>query len=70
MVVSTTPISCYVFGSTVYDPGSGGYGYVGCDTVFRLVNPVTGNLIKSFKLPGNISQVVIDSKDNVLIGRY
>jgi glutamine cyclotransferase len=70
MVVSTTPISCYVFGSTIYDPCSGGYGYVGCDTVFRLVNPVTGNLIKSFKLPGNISQVVIDSKDNVLIGRY
>ncbi|MCU0405435.1 MAG: hypothetical protein MUE64_00440 [Ignavibacteriaceae bacterium] len=70
LVVNTTPIDCYELGSTVYDPGSGGYGYVNCDTMFRLVNPVTGYLIKSFKLPGLLAQVVIDVEDNVLIGRY
>ncbi|HUX59467.1 MAG TPA: hypothetical protein VMV77_21015 [Bacteroidales bacterium] len=69
-VINSTPVNCYVFGSTVYDPGSSGYGYVDCDTMFRLVNPVTGDLIKSFKLPGPLAQVVIDSEDNVLIGRY
>src|SRR5450759_1921186 len=70
LVVNTTPIDCYELGSTVYDPGSGGYGYVNCDTMFQLVNPLTGDLIKSIKLPGMVSQVVIDNKDNMLIGRY
>jgi hypothetical protein len=69
-VVNSTPIDSYVLGSTVYDPLSGGYGYVDCDTMFRLVNPETGGLIKSIKLPGLVSQVVIDSEDNILIGRY
>ena len=70
LVVNTTPIDCYELGSAVYDPGSGGYGYVNCDTMFKLVNPLTGDLIKSIKLPGMVSQVVIDNKDNMLIGRY
>jgi hypothetical protein len=70
LVVNTTAIDCYELGSTVYDPGSGGYGYVNCDTMFKLVNPLTGDLIKSIKLPGMVSQVVIDNKDNMLIGRY
>jgi hypothetical protein len=69
-VVNSTPIDCYELGSTVYDPGTGGYGYCNCDTIFKLVNPVTGELIKSFKLPGLVSQIVIDSEDNMLIGRY
>ena len=69
-VVNSTPIDSYMLGSTVYDPLSGGYGYVDCDTMFRLVNPETGSLIKSIKLPGLVSQVVIDSEDNMLIGRY
>ncbi len=70
VVVNTTPIDCYVFGSTVYDPSSWGYGYVNCDSVFVLVNPETGKLIKSVKLPGFVSQSVIDIKDNMLIGMY
>lgn len=70
VVVNTTPIDCYVFGSTVYDPESGGYGYVNCDSVFMLVNPETGKLIKSVKLPGFVSQSVIDIKENMLIGMY
>ena len=69
-VISTTPVNCYVLGSTVFDSKSGGYGYVGCDSVFKLVNPLTGELIKSFKVPGGLSQTVIDSHDNMLIGRY
>jgi hypothetical protein len=69
-VVNSTPIGTYVLGSTVYDPLSGGFGYVDGDTIFRLVNPETGVLIKSIKLPGLISQVVIDNENNFLIGRY
>lgn len=69
-VVNTTPIDCYVFGSTVYDPTTQGYGFVDCDTTFKLINPESGKLIKSIKLPGFVSQAVIDAKDNFLIGRY
>jgi hypothetical protein len=69
-VVNTTPIDCYVFGSTVYDPANQGYGFVDCDTIFKLVDPVSGKLIKSYKLPAFVSQVVIDAEDNMLIGRY
>lgn len=69
-VVNTTPIDCYVLGSTVYDPTTHGYGFVDCDTTFKLVNPESGKLIKSIKLPGFVSQTVIDAKDNMLIGRY
>ncbi|HUW91924.1 MAG TPA: hypothetical protein VMV74_02075 [Bacteroidales bacterium] len=69
-LVNTTPINCYVVGSTVYDPKTGGYGYVDCDTVFRLTYPKTGDIIKSFKLPGHVSQAVIDSENNLLVGRY
>lgn len=69
-VVNTTPIDCYVFGSTVYDPTTQGYGFVDCDTTFKLINPESGKLIISIKLPGFVSQTVIDSKDNILIGRY
>lgn len=70
VIVNTTPIDCYVFGSTVYEPTTQGYGFVDCDTTFKLVNPESGKLIKSIKLPGVVSQTVIDSKDNMLIGRY
>jgi hypothetical protein len=69
-VVNSTPINCYVLGSTVFDSNTNGYGYVDCDSVFQLINPVTGNLIKSFNLPGYLSQIVIDNNDNTLIGRY
>lgn len=69
-VVNTTPIDCYVFGSTVYDPTTRGYGFVDCDTIFKLVNPESGKLIKSIKLPGFVSQTVIDANDNMMIGRY
>jgi len=69
-VIKSTPVTCYVLGSTVFDYRSGGYGYVDCDTVFKLVNPETGILMRSIKLPGCISEAVIDSDDNMLIGRY
>jgi len=69
-VINTTPIDCYIFSSTVYDPNSDAYGYMNCDTVFILMKPETGELIKSIKLPGYISQAVIDTEDNILIGLY
>lgn len=69
-VVNTTPIDCYLFGSTVYDPTTKGYGFVGCDTTFKLVNPESGKLIKSIRLPGFVSLTVIDPKDNLLIGMH
>jgi len=70
VVINTTPIDCYVFSSTVYDPNNDAYGYMNCDTVFILIKPETGELIKSIKLPGYISQAVIDTEDNILIGLY
>ena len=69
-LINTTPINCHVFSSTVYVPGIDCYGYCSCDTTFYLVKPETGELVKAIKLPGFISQVVVDSKDSILIGRY
>jgi len=68
--VNTVPVSCHVLSSTVYDPNTGGYGYVSCDTVFTLVDTEDGNIIKSFRLPGLISSAVIDPENNLLIGTY
>jgi hypothetical protein len=70
VVVNSTPIDCYVFGSSVYDPATRGYGFVDCDTTFKLIDPESGKLIKSIKLPNVVSQVVINTKDNMMIGRY
>lgn len=69
-VVNSTPIDCYVFASTVYDPSTRGYGFVDCDTTFKMINPETGKLITTIKLPGFVSQSVIDTKNNLLIGKY
>lgn len=69
-VVTSTPINCYVLGSTVFDSNTNGYGFVDCDSIFQLVDPIAGTLIKSFRLPGYLSQIVIDNNDNTLIGRY
>ena len=67
-VINTTPVACYFFSSTVVDPATGGYGYVDCDTLFRLINPLTGEEIRSFRVPWGYSQTVING--NLLIGRY
>jgi len=69
-IVNSTPINCYVLGSTVFDSNTNGYGFVDCDSIFQLVDPIAGALIKSFRLPGYLSQIVIDNNDNTLIGRY
>jgi hypothetical protein len=68
--VNTNPVSCYILSSTVYDPNTGGYGYVSCDTVFTLVNTGDGSIIRSIRLPGLISSAVIDPENNILIGTY
>jgi len=68
--VNANPVSCYILSSTIYDPDTGGYGYVSCDTVFTLVNTGDGSIIRSIRLPGLISSAVIDPENNVLIGTY
>lgn len=68
--VNTIPVNCHILSSTVYDPSTGGYGYVSCDTVFTLVDTKNGGIIKSIRLPGLISSVVIDPGNNLLIGTY
>lgn len=68
--VSTIPVNCHILSSTVYDPNTGGYGYVSCDTVFTLVDTEDGDIIKSFRLPGLISSAVVDPGNNLLIGTY
>jgi hypothetical protein len=68
--VSTVPVNCHVLSSTVFDPNTGGYGYVSCDTVFTLIDTEDGGIIKSFRLPGLISSAVVDPGNNLLIGTY
>lgn len=70
LMVNSTPIAGYMPGATLYDPSTGGYGYIGLDSVFRLINPETGVLIKNIKLPGCVLMAVIDPQDNMLIGFY
>ena len=69
-VVNSTPIDGYVLGSTTFDPTTGGYGYVGTDSVFRLLDPQTGSLLSSIKMPGYLSLVTIDPGNNMLVGLY
>jgi hypothetical protein len=66
----STEIDCYVFGSTLFEPSTSGFGYVDCDSNFNLVNPETGDLITELSLPGLLSQTVIDTAENALIGQY
>lgn len=66
----SSEIDCYVFGSTLFEPSTSGFGYVDCNSNFNLVNPQTGEMITKFSLPGLLSQTVIDTAENVLIGQY
>jgi hypothetical protein len=66
----STGINCYVLGSTLFEPGTSGFGYVDCQSNFHLVNPRTSQIITEFSLPGLLSQTVIDTTENVLIGQY
>jgi len=69
-IISTTHINGYVFGSTVFDTKTNSYGFVNSDSVFVLIDPITGAVNKSIKLPGFLSLAVIDENDHTLIGRY
>jgi hypothetical protein len=67
--VTSNPVGCYVLGSTLYDPVSGGYGYVDCHGMFYLMDPVSGDTLNSFPVPEFLSQNVIDTLENMLIGQ-
>jgi hypothetical protein len=67
--VTSSVVDCYLFGSTLFDPKSGGYGYVDCHGKFNLINPLTGDTIRSIEVPEFLSQTVIDSTDYMLIGQ-
>jgi outer membrane protein assembly factor BamB len=66
--VTANPVECYLMGSTLFDPNTGGFGYIDCHSRFNLIDPLTGDTIKSFTVPGFLSQTVLDSVDNMLIG--
>jgi len=68
--VNSTSIDCYVFSSTLFEPKTSGFGYVDCDSVFNLINPLSGEVINQYQLSGFLSQTVVDTIDNVLIGQY
>jgi hypothetical protein len=68
-LISSVPIDCYNFGSTVFDPKSGAYGYSKCDKVFVMIDPITGETLKHIQLSGDLTQTVIDTSENILIGR-
>jgi hypothetical protein len=67
--VTSSAVDCYLFGSTLFDPKSGGYGYVDCHGRFNLINPLTGDTIKSVAVPEFLSQTVIDTNNYMLIGQ-
>jgi hypothetical protein len=67
--VTSSPVECYLLGSTLFDPKSGGYGYVDCHGKFNLIDPLTGDTIRSIAVPEFLSQTVIDSSDYMLIGQ-
>jgi hypothetical protein len=67
---SSFSIGCHVFASKFFDPKTNGFGYVSCDSILYLVDPETGNTLAEFQLPGRLSQTVIDTDENTLIGWY
>jgi hypothetical protein len=67
--VSSAPVECYLLGSTLYDPASGGYGYVDCHGMFYLMDPLAGDTLKAVPVPEFLSQTVLDTVENMLIGQ-
>lgn len=68
--VASFSISCLVLGSTTYDPNTNSLAYVDCNQMFRMINPLTGNEIKSFEVGGNMTEIEIDHANNRIIGYY
>ena len=68
--ITSNTIPCYIFGSSVFDPNTIGFGYVDCYSRFNMIDPQTGVVIYSYQLPGMLNQVVIDTGDNAVIGHY
>jgi len=66
---TSSPVECYLLGSTLFDPSSGGYGYVDCHGMFFLMDPVSGDTLKAIPVPEYLSQTVVDSVNNMLIGQ-
>lgn len=67
--VTSSQAGCYLLGSALYDPVSGGYGYVDCHGFFYLMDPVSGDTLNFFPVPEFLSQNVIDTLENMLIGQ-
>jgi len=67
--ITSGPVSCYLQGSTLFDPVTGGYGYVDCHGKFYLMDPVSGDTLNAFPVPELLSHIVIDTLENVLIGQ-
>jgi hypothetical protein len=61
-------INCYTFSSGVFDSRNKCFGYIDCNTNFTLIDPVAGETIKTIRLPSMLINVVIDNKNNTLIG--
>lgn len=68
--VASFSIDCLVMGSTKYDPATNSLAYVDCNQMFRMVNPLTGDEVKSFEVAGNMSEIEIDHENNRIIGYY
>ncbi|HJZ41147.1 MAG TPA: hypothetical protein VJ203_12325 [Bacteroidales bacterium] len=67
--ITSSPVECYLLGSTLFDPTTGGYGYVDCHGKFYLIDPLTGDTLKAIAVPEFLSQAVIDTVENMLIGK-
>lgn len=68
--ITTAPVGCHRLGSAIYEQTQNAFGYTDCNGYFNLINPITGEHLAAYELPGAINQTVIDYTENALIGRY
>jgi hypothetical protein len=62
------PIGCYVFESSIFDMKRNGYGYCSCDSMFIILNPLTGDTLNIINIEGLMTTTCIDTTYNNLIG--
>ena len=68
--VTANSIECYMGGSTLFDPKTRAFGYNDCNGRFIMVDPQTGDTVRSVVIPEYLSMLVLDTADNILIGNY
>lgn len=63
-----SPIGCHVFESVLFDSHRNGFGYCNCDSVFIIINPISGDTLTAIKLPNDLTNTFVDTAVNRLVG--